>query len=183
MTEAGTTLTERQREILRRVVEEYVSRGSPWARRPSRHRRARRRSVDGAERARRARELRAAHASAHVRGPGADRARLPFLRGRAARAAGAAAVAVSARPDRGAERDRGCAPGDDGDALAGHASARARLGADSEAATIRHVEVLRLQPQVVMVVVITSAGAVTKRVFAFGNRRSIPASRAGRAST
>jgi heat-inducible transcriptional repressor len=37
-----------------------------------------------------------------------------------------------------------------------------------EAATIRHVEVLRLQPQVVMVVVITSAGAVTKRVFAFG---------------
>jgi heat-inducible transcriptional repressor len=36
-----------------------------------------------------------------------------------------------------------------------------------ESATIRHVEVLLLQPQVVMVVVITSAGAVTKRVFAF----------------
>jgi heat-inducible transcriptional repressor len=36
-----------------------------------------------------------------------------------------------------------------------------------ESASIRHVEVLLLQPQVVMVVVITSAGAVTKRVYAF----------------
>src|SRR6266446_335217 len=36
-----------------------------------------------------------------------------------------------------------------------------------ESATIRHVEVLLLQPQVVMIVVITSAGAVTKRVYAF----------------
>src|SRR5262249_26516164 len=36
-----------------------------------------------------------------------------------------------------------------------------------ESATIRHVEVLRLQPQVVMIVVITSTGAVTKRVFAY----------------
>ena len=36
-----------------------------------------------------------------------------------------------------------------------------------ETATIRHVEVLVLQPQLVMVVVITSTGSVTKRVFAF----------------
>src|ERR687888_1540347 len=36
-----------------------------------------------------------------------------------------------------------------------------------ESATIRHVEVLVLQPQVVMIVVITSAGAVTKRIYAF----------------
>ena len=36
-----------------------------------------------------------------------------------------------------------------------------------ETSTVRHVEVLLLQPQVVMVVVITSTGAVTKRVFAF----------------
>jgi len=34
-------------------------------------------------------------------------------------------------------------------------------------ADIRHVEVLTLQPQVVMVLVITGAGAVAKRVFAF----------------
>src|SRR3954452_22249309 len=34
-------------------------------------------------------------------------------------------------------------------------------------ATIRHVEVLLLQPQVLMVVVITSTGGVSKRVFTF----------------
>jgi len=36
-----------------------------------------------------------------------------------------------------------------------------------ESATIRHVEVLLLQPRVVMAVVITSTGGVTKRVYAF----------------
>ncbi|HEY8585009.1 MAG TPA: heat-inducible transcriptional repressor HrcA [Capillimicrobium sp.] len=36
-----------------------------------------------------------------------------------------------------------------------------------ETATIKHVEVLALQPQVLMVVVITSTGGVTKRVFPF----------------
>ncbi len=36
-----------------------------------------------------------------------------------------------------------------------------------ESATIRHVEVLLLQPQVVMVVVITSTGGVAKRLFTF----------------
>lgn len=36
-----------------------------------------------------------------------------------------------------------------------------------DTATVRHVEVLALQPQVLMVVVITSTGGVTKRVFTF----------------
>ena len=36
-----------------------------------------------------------------------------------------------------------------------------------DTSTVRHVEVLVLQPQVVMVVVITSTGGVTKRVFTF----------------
>jgi len=36
-----------------------------------------------------------------------------------------------------------------------------------QAATVRHVEVLLLQPQIVMAVVITSTGGVTKRVHAF----------------
>ncbi|HZO62457.1 MAG TPA: heat-inducible transcriptional repressor HrcA [Gaiellaceae bacterium] len=36
-----------------------------------------------------------------------------------------------------------------------------------QTATVRHVEVLLLQPQVVMVVVITSSGGVTKRAYAF----------------
>jgi heat-inducible transcriptional repressor len=36
-----------------------------------------------------------------------------------------------------------------------------------ETATVRHIELLPLQPQVLMVVVITSTGGVTKRVFTF----------------
>ena len=36
-----------------------------------------------------------------------------------------------------------------------------------DTATVRHVEVLLLQPQVLMVVIITSTGGVTKRVFTF----------------
>ena len=36
-----------------------------------------------------------------------------------------------------------------------------------ETTVVRHVEVLRLQPELVVVVVITSTGGVTKRVFAF----------------
>jgi heat-inducible transcriptional repressor len=39
-----------------------------------------------------------------------------------------------------------------------------------ETSTIRHIEVLRLQPQVVMVVVITSTGGVTKRLFTFSSQ-------------
>jgi len=38
-----------------------------------------------------------------------------------------------------------------------------------DTATVRHVEVLALQPQVLMVVIITSTGGVTKRVFTFGS--------------
>jgi heat-inducible transcriptional repressor len=38
-----------------------------------------------------------------------------------------------------------------------------------ETSTIRHIEVLLLQPQVLMVVVITSTGGVTKRLFTFAN--------------
>src|SRR4029453_16028850 len=36
-----------------------------------------------------------------------------------------------------------------------------------ETATVRHVEVLLLQPQVLMVVVITSTGGVSKRMFTY----------------
>lgn len=36
-----------------------------------------------------------------------------------------------------------------------------------QSSTVRHIEVLVLQPQLVMVVVITSTGAVTKRIFGF----------------
>lgn len=40
-------------------------------------------------------------------------------------------------------------------------------GPPLETATVRHVEVLMLQPKVVMVVLITSSGSVSKRFFAF----------------
>jgi heat-inducible transcriptional repressor len=40
-------------------------------------------------------------------------------------------------------------------------------GPPAQSTTIRRIEVLLLQPQVVMVVIITSTGAVTKRMFAF----------------
>ena len=36
-----------------------------------------------------------------------------------------------------------------------------------ESTVVRHVEVLLLQPEIVVVVVITSTGGVTKRVFVF----------------
>ena len=45
-----------------------------------------------------------------------------------------------------------------------------------EAATVRHVEVLLLQPNVVMVVVITSTGGVSKRVATRSTSRSTPGS-------
>ena len=51
-----------------------------------------------------------------------------------------------------------------------------------EAATVRHVEVLLLQPTVAMVVVITSTGGVSKRIFTTSSR-STPAWSAGRPST
>ena len=52
-----------------------------------------------------------------------------------------------------------------------------------EATTVVRVEVLLLQPEVVMVVVITSAGGVTKRDLPLRASRSTRASRSGRAST
>ena len=55
--------------------------------------------------------------------------RLPALRRRAPGPARAAAGAVPARPDADAQRGGGRAPVDDRDARAGHAAARARLGA------------------------------------------------------
>ena len=39
-----------------------------------------------------------------------------------------------------------------------------------EAATVRHVDVLQLQPNVVMVVVITSTGGVAKQRYVFRSR-------------
>ena len=52
-----------------------------------------------------------------------------------------------------------------------------------ETATIRHIEVLVLQPQVLMVVIITSTGGVSKRVFGFEPPGRRGPGRLGRAPT
>ena len=49
--------------------------------------------------------------------------------------------------------------------------------------TIRHIEVLLLQPQVLMVVIITSTGGVSKRLFTLRAARSTPGSPTGRRPT
>ncbi len=73
----------------------------------------------------------------------------------------AAALARAARGRRGDA-------GDDRDALAGHEPAGDRVSAPPiGTTTIRHIEVLQLQPQILMVVVITSTGGVSKKVFTF----------------
>ena len=140
---------------------------SPSARRRSSSGPSSRLALDRAHRARRARGARPAHASAHLRRARPDRERLPLLRRRAARPARPAAApasrstctrrAPSSRP-RCRRRPR-CS------------SQVTRLLAlvsapPLEATTIVRVEVLLLQPQLVMVVVITSTGGVTKRLFA-----------------
>jgi len=76
------------------------------------------------------------------------------------------------------ELDRGLVQSEVDSALEETAEALSRMtellaivSAPALAATsVRHVEVLALQPQVVMVVVITAAGGVTKRVFSFADR-------------
>ena len=166
----ASQLTARQQEILRRVVEEYVATGQPVGSKTLVERaRPARLAVDRARRARRARVARPAHASAHVGRARPDRARLPLLRRRAARTGSTRSrrtFPLDLHTD--AHRGRVGAAGDDRDALAGDAAARARLGAaargDDGRATSRCCCSSR---EVVMVVVITSAGGVTKRIFHF----------------
>ena len=130
--------------------------------------RPRRLAVDGPRRARRAREPRAADASAHLR-----RAAIPTERG------------YRYYADRLLERLDPHPEGFPLDLSAARSEVDSALQATTEmlsevtrllalvsapplgAATVRHVEVLLLQPQAVMVVVITSTGSVTKRVYRF----------------
>ena len=131
MSAVSTQLSERQREILRRVVEEYVATGQPVGSKTLVERAGLRRLVlDRARRARRARAARAAHAPAHL---GRARARpRPATASTSTSCSRGRSRARSEFPlelaDR-ARRGRRGAPGDDRDALAGDAAARARLGA------------------------------------------------------
>ena len=124
--------------------------------------------VDGAGRARRARAARAAHASAHLRRARADRGRLPR-----STSTSCSRARSRARPSFRSSSGRARAEVEEAlQATTEMLSQVTRLLAlvsapPLEAATVRHVDVLQLQPNVVVVVVITSTGEVTKQRYAF----------------
>ena len=109
----------------------------------------------------------------HVRGQGSDRPGLPVLR-RLSPGDGALAR-LRTRPHRNST-SRACAgrsrhdARDDAGALADDRFARRGHGAAAGRSRMHRIEVLPLQPNVAMVVVIASNGAVAKRVFNFERR-------------
>ncbi|HET8652449.1 MAG TPA: heat-inducible transcriptional repressor HrcA [Gaiellaceae bacterium] len=163
------TLTDRQREILRRLVEEYIATGEPVG---SRH------LVDRAA---------LSVSPSTVRGELAELERIGLLThphtsaGRVPTEAGYR-LFVEGLLDRleprpaslpldlhGPAAEVEVALQATTEALAQMTRLLALVSAPPlEAATVRHVEVLELQPQVIATVVITSTGGVTKRVFALG---------------
>ena len=168
MTAPGPDLTQRQREILIRVVEEYVATGQPVG---SKHlvERAGMRVSPATVR----NELAELERFGLLTHPHTSAGRIPTDRGYR--------YYVDRLLERPAPRpttfplDLSVARSEVESALQATTemlSQVTRLVAlvsapPLEAATVRHVEVLMLQPQVVMVVLITSSGGVTKRVYAF----------------
>ncbi len=168
MTESGPDLSERQRQILIRVVEEYVATGEPVG------------SKNLVERA----GLRISPAT--VRNELAELERLGLLT-HPHTSAGRVPTDRGYRyyVDRLLERRMPRPATFPLDLSAARSEVESALQATTEmlsqvtrlialvsappfqAATVRHVEVLLLQPQIVMVVAITSTGGVTKRVYAF----------------
>jgi heat-inducible transcriptional repressor len=163
----NTELTERQREILRRVVEEYVASGQPVG------------SKNLVTRA----EMTVSPST--VRVELAELERLGLLThphtsaGRVPTEAGYRFYADSllerleARPSpfpldlAAARSELEAALQETTETLSQATRLLALVSAPPlQTATVRHVEVLVLQPQVLMVVVITSTGGVSKRVFA-----------------
>jgi heat-inducible transcriptional repressor len=164
----GPDLTDRQRRILIRVVEEYVATGQPVG------------SKNLVERS----GMRVS--SATVRGELAELERLGLLT-HPHTSAGRIPTDRGYRyyVDRLLERPASRPPIFPLDLTEARSEVESALQATTEmlsqvtrlvalvsapplqSASVRHVEVLMLQPQVVMVVVITSSGGVTKRVFAF----------------
>jgi heat-inducible transcriptional repressor len=161
-------LTERQREILVRVVEEYVATGEPVGSR---------RLVETARLGVSPSTVRAELAELEARGllthPHTSAGRVPTERGYRFYVGGL--LERLGRPPGPLPLDLPAVRGEVEatlQAATGVLSDLTRLLAlvsapPIEPATVRHVEVLLLQPQVVMVVVITSTGAVSKRVLNF----------------
>jgi heat-inducible transcriptional repressor len=162
-------LTDRQREILRRVVEEYIATGQPVG---SKH------LVETAGLSVSPSTVRSELADLERLGllthPHTSAGRMPTEEGYRLFAQG---LLDRLEPRPGAlEIDLTRAGTEVESALQATTEALSQItrllalvsAPPLEAATVRHVEVLALQPQLVVAVVITSTGGVTKRVFALG---------------
>jgi heat-inducible transcriptional repressor len=162
-------LTERQREILLRVVEEYVTTGQPVGSR---------RLVETAGLRVSPSTVRGELAELEARGllthPHTSAGRVPTERGYRFYVGGL--LERLERPPRPFPLDLPAVRGEVASTLQAATEILSDLtrllalvsAPPVEPATVRHVEVLLLQEQVVMVVVITSTGAVSKRVLNFG---------------
>src|SRR5215203_2804924 len=162
-------LSDRQRDILARVIEEYVATGQPVG---SRY------LVERAGLSVSASTVRSELAELEARGllthPHTSAGRVPTEEGYRLFAQGLL-DRLEPRP-LGLEIDLARAGNEVESALQATTEALAHVtrllalvsAPPLEAATVRHVEVLALQPQLVVTVLITSTGGVTKRMFALG---------------
>jgi len=165
---AEPTLTDRQRDILRRLVEEYIATGQPVG---SKH------LVERAGLRVSPSTVRGELADLERRGllthPHTSAGRVPtetgyrlFVEGLLERLEPRPASVALDLSGPGAEVESALQTTTE--ALAQMTRLALVSAPPLEAATVRHVEVLELQPQVMATVVITSTGGVTKRVFALG---------------
>src|SRR6266542_6292473 len=161
-------LTQRQQEILRRVVQEFVATGQPVGSKSLVERSGLRVSPSTVRS-----ELAELEAKGLLTHPHTSAGRVPTERGYRFYAAGLL-ERLEPRP-RKFELDLPPSATEVDHALQATTEKLSRAtrllalvsAPPLETTTVRHVEVLLLQPQVVMVVVITSSGGVTKRVHAF----------------
>ena len=163
---SGMELTARKREILRRVVEEYVATGQPVGSKVL----VERPGLDVSSSTVRS-ELSELEALGLLTHPHTSAGRVPTENGYRIYTE-ELVVAVEGRPGpfsvdlRAMRNELEEALRQTTDALSEATHLLAVVSAPSlEAAAVRHVEVLQLQPRVVIIVVITASGSVSKRVF------------------
>ena len=165
---ATVELTDRQREILKRVVEEYIATGQPVG---SKH--LVERTGLGVSPSTVRSDLAELERLGLLTHPHTSAGRIPTEEGYRLFAQGLL-DRLEARPgtleiDLAGGTEVESALQATTEALAEITRLLALVSAPPlEAATVRHVEVLPLQPQLVVAVVITSTGGVTKRMFALG---------------
>ena len=170
MSEASTTLTERQAEILRRVVEEYVESGEPVG---SKNLVARAGMTVSPSTVRG--ELAELERSGLLMHPHTSAGRVPTEAGYRFYADSLLAR-LEPRPSpfpldlAAARSELEAALQETTETLSQATRLLALVSAPRlQTATVRHIEVLVLQPQVLMVVMITSTGGVSKRLFALAD--------------